>query len=139
MEIILDYDTALPVTALSWLIIGLLLGMRLPQARRNAAQSVISAATRAKGGPVELYVGNLPAGMGDDALRKLFERYGAVESLRVISNRVEGGGAKVFAFVSMRVPAEAEAAIRALHGKDLDGRRIVVNEARSPRRHRGRR
>jgi RNA recognition motif-containing protein len=122
--------------SLAWFIIGLLLGMRVPKERQSRPNRV-SPAARSRSGSLELYVGNLAAGAQEDSLRKMFERFGRVESVRLIANRSDGGS-KIFAFVTMADAGAAEEAIRDLNGKDVNGRRLVVNEARSPRR-RGRR
>lgn len=69
-----------------------------------------------------LYVGNMSYNTTENDLRGLFEPYGPVESIRVISD-------KGFAFVD--VPAEkAQEAIDALNGKEVGGRQLTVNEAR---------
>ena len=83
----------------------------------------------------KLYVGNLPYGVTDSDLQNLFEPYGMVESAQVIMER-ETGRSKGFGFVEMDNGEEAEAAIAALNGKDVNGRALTVNEAR-PREERG--
>jgi cold-inducible RNA-binding protein len=128
-----DEKILVPAVALVWFGIGVLLGMRVrrsPQGARNRSNAPVRIHSN---GPVEIYVGNLASETGEDDLRKAFERFGKVDSARVISNRANGG-TRVFAFVVMAEPGQAAAAIQALNGKDLDGRRLVVNEARSPRR-----
>jgi cold-inducible RNA-binding protein len=77
----------------------------------------------------KLFVGGLPYRMGDDDLRELFAPHGTVESARVITDR-ETGRSKGFGFVEYTSDAEAEAAIKALNNTEIDGRRIVVNEAK---------
>jgi RNA recognition motif-containing protein len=83
----------------------------------------------------KLYVGNLPYGVTDGDLQNLFEPHGAVQSAQVIMDR-DTGRSKGFGFVEMTTDAEATAAIAALHGKEIDGRALTVNEAR-PREDRG--
>ena len=83
----------------------------------------------------KLYVGNLSYGTTDSDLRSLFEEFGSVESAQVIIDR-DSGRSKGFGFVEMDNDQEAQAAINALNGKDVDGRAITVNEAR-PREDRG--
>ena len=82
----------------------------------------------------KLYVGNLSFDSTEADLKDLFGRHGSVESVAVITDR-ETGRARGFAFVEMSSNEEAEAAITALDGADLDGRTIKVNEAkeRQPR------
>ena len=77
----------------------------------------------------KLYVGNLPFNLTDDELRDLFSEHGTVESAAVIKDKFSGRS-KGFAFVEMTSDEEAQAAITALNGQDLNGRAIVVNEAR---------
>ena len=74
-----------------------------------------------------IYVGNLPFSATEDQLRDLFAAYGEVDSARVMTDR-ETGRPRGFGFVKMN-DAEAEAAIKALDGKDFGGRNLRVNEA----------
>jgi cold-inducible RNA-binding protein len=83
----------------------------------------------------KLYVGNLSYGMTDTDLQKLCEPYGTVQSAQVIMDR-ETGRSKGFGFVEMASSDEAQAAITALNGQDVNGRALTVNEAR-PREDRG--
>ena len=83
----------------------------------------------------KLYFGNLPYRMTDSELRSVFEEFGTVESAQVVVAR-ESGRSKGFGFVEMGIQQEAEAAIKALNGKDMDGRALTVNEAK-PRDDRG--
>ena len=77
----------------------------------------------------KLFVGSLSWGVKDDALREAFEQAGTVESATVIIDRMSGRS-KGFGFVEMATPEEAQAAIEMWHEKELDGRKIIVNEAR---------
>jgi cold-inducible RNA-binding protein len=77
----------------------------------------------------KLYVGNLGYGIGDSDLEKLFTTYGSVRSAQVIKDR-DSGRSKGFGFVEMGSDQEAQTAITALNGKEIDGRTLVVNEAR---------
>jgi cold-inducible RNA-binding protein len=83
----------------------------------------------------KLYVGNLPYSTSDSDLERLFEPHGTVQSAQVIMDR-DTGRSKGFGFVEMGSDQEAQAAIAALSGKDVDGRALTVNEAR-PREERG--
>ncbi len=85
----------------------------------------------------KLFVGNLPFSMSESDLETAFGEFGTVESAVVIRDR-ETGRARGFGFVEMASPDEAEAAQRALDGKDFSGRPIRVNEAK-PREDRPRR
>ncbi|MEJ2509494.1 MAG: RNA-binding protein [Gammaproteobacteria bacterium] len=80
-----------------------------------------------------IYVGNLPFTASEDEVRELFERHGAVHSVKLINDR-ETGRPRGFGFVEME-PADAEAAIQALNGQDMGGRALRINEAqeRAPR------
>jgi len=77
----------------------------------------------------KLYVGNLTYGITDSTLQQLFEAHGAVQSAQVIIDR-DTGRSKGFGFVEMGSDAEAQAAIAALNGKEVEGRSLTVNEAR---------
>lgn len=88
---------------------------------------------RADKGPkelIEIYVGNLSYDMTNEQLRKAFAKYGTVKSARVIENHYNHKS-KGFGFVEMIYRPEAEAAIKALHDKNVMGRRLRVNEARN--------
>ena len=83
----------------------------------------------------KLYVGNLTYQTTTGDLEQMFGAYGTVQSAQIIVDR-DTGRSKGFAFVEMGSDAEAQAAIAALHGKDMGGRALTVNEAR-PREDRG--
>jgi len=76
-----------------------------------------------------LYVGNLPYSSSEDQLTELFSRAGKVESVRVMRD-MSTGRARGFAFVEMSTDEEAERAITQFHEHQLEGRALVVNEAR---------
>jgi len=77
----------------------------------------------------KLYVGNLSYNIRDDDLNQAFAQYGSVSSAKVMMDR-DTGRSKGFGFVEMGSDAEAQAAINGMNGQALDGRAIVVNEAR---------
>ena len=77
----------------------------------------------------KLYVGNLTYGVTDSTLLELFEPHGTVQSAQVIMDR-DTGRSKGFGFVEMGSDKEAQAAIQALNGKEVEGRALTVNEAR---------
>jgi cold-inducible RNA-binding protein len=83
----------------------------------------------------KLYVGNLSYGMTDSDLQNLFDPHGTVQSAQVIMDR-DTGRSKGFGFVEMDNGEEAQAAIAALNGQEINGRALTVNEAR-PREDRG--
>jgi cold-inducible RNA-binding protein len=76
-----------------------------------------------------IFVGNLDFKATEEGVRALFERYGAVNSARIMTDR-ETGRSRGFAFVEMENENEANQAISALNGYTLDGRALNVNEAR---------
>lgn len=77
----------------------------------------------------KLYVGGLSYDTTEETLKDLFSQSGTVESATIIIDRMSGRS-KGFGFVEMSSEEEAQAAIDALNGKELDGRTITVNEAR---------
>jgi cold-inducible RNA-binding protein len=83
----------------------------------------------------KLYVGNLSYDMTDTDLQNLFVPHGTVQSAQVIMDR-DAGRSKGFGFVEMDSGEQAQAAIAALNGQEINGRALTVNEAR-PRPERG--
>ena len=81
-----------------------------------------------------IYVGNMSYKTSRDSLHELFEAYGEVISINIITDR-ETGRPRGFAFVEMATDEAASAAIAALNGQEVDGRALKVNEAkpRAPR------
>ncbi len=77
----------------------------------------------------KLYVGNLAYSVRDESLQEAFSQFGTVTSAKVMMDR-ETGRSKGFGFVEMSSSAEAQAAMNAMNGQPLEGRAIVVNEAR---------
>ncbi len=76
-----------------------------------------------------IFVGNLDFGATESSLRALFEPYGKVERVNLVTDR-DTGRARGFAFVEMADAAEADRAIAALNGRDFGGRALTINEAR---------
>ncbi|HOF19240.1 MAG TPA: RNA-binding protein [Phycisphaerae bacterium] len=76
-----------------------------------------------------IYVGNLPYSVNDAELQQMFSEHGAVKSAKVVMDR-ETGRSRGFGFVEMPDDAEAQAAIAAMNGQDMDGRKLVVNVAK---------
>ena len=83
-----------------------------------------------------LFVGNLSYSVGDDTLQDQFSAFGSVVSARVMTDR-DSGRSKGFGFVEMSSPAEAQAAIEGLNGKDVEGRALTVNIAQPKERREG--
>lgn len=77
----------------------------------------------------KLFVGSLSFNINESQLRELFAEYGTVESAAIIMDR-DTNRSKGFGFVEMATEQEAQAAIKSLHGKEVDGRTIIVNIAR---------
>jgi len=84
---------------------------------------------------MKLYVGNLSFQMTEGDLRAAFEAHGDVDSARIVTEQ-ETGRSRGFGFVEMADDQQAKAAIEALNGAEVKGRKLTVNEAR-PRPERG--
>ena len=85
---------------------------------------------------MNIYVGNLTFSMTEEELRSAFASHGEVSTARIITDR-ETGRSRGFGFVEMTDDTQAEAAIQAMSGKDIDGRALTVNEARPRENSRG--
>jgi RNA recognition motif-containing protein len=79
---------------------------------------------------MNIYVGNLSYDATDETVKKAFESFGEVTSVRVIKDKYTGQS-RGFGFVEMPGQSEAQAAIKSLNGKELLGKQISVNEARA--------
>ena len=77
----------------------------------------------------KLYVGSLPYSVNEQQLVDLFSKYGSVSSAKIISDKYSGQS-KGFGFVEMGSDEEAQKAITGLNGTQMEGRTLVVNEAR---------
>ena len=77
----------------------------------------------------KIFVGNLDTVSTEAAIRSLFESHGTVDGVKIITDR-DTGRSRGFAFVEMADSAQADRAISALNGVDLDGRALKINEAR---------
>ena len=78
----------------------------------------------------KLFVGSLPFSVSDATLKETFEKHGSVLSAKVIMDR-DTNRSRGFGFVEMENPTDATKAIKALHESPIDGRNIVVNEAKA--------
>lgn len=112
-----DMTILVPLFSVAWFIIGLMLGRRLKGGGKSAEV-------------IELYVGNLSYDVKEKDLKREFGKFGNVKSARIIMNKFNNKS-KGFGFVEMADRSSSLEAIRALNGKDILGRRIVVNEAKS--------
>jgi cold-inducible RNA-binding protein len=81
-----------------------------------------------------LFIGNLPRQVSDAELEGLFAEFGTVQSVEIMRDRDTGHG-KGFGFVEMGSDAEAQAAIRGMQEREVDGRRLTVDAAK-PRKYR---
>jgi len=79
---------------------------------------------------MKLYIGNIPFDAGDDELRDLFTSFGAIGTALVIVDP-RSGRSRGFGFVEFLDPANGKAAIAGVNGREVGGRKLVVNEARS--------
>jgi RNA recognition motif-containing protein len=84
---------------------------------------------------LKLYVGNLPFGISEDDLRKLFAEAGEVQSVKIVTDSYSGQS-RGFGFVEMASKEAAEKAISLVNGKSVMNRTLTVNEAR-PQKKRG--
>jgi cold-inducible RNA-binding protein len=80
----------------------------------------------------KLYVGNLPYKITKEALEDAFAKAGTVEDVFIVTDKMSGRS-KGFGFITMSTEEEAQAAIDMWHEKEIEGRKLVVNEARPPR------
>ncbi len=81
---------------------------------------------------LNIYVGNLPYSMTDASLQEAFSAHGSVDQAKVVVDRVTDRS-RGFGFVEMANDDEGRAAIEAMNGQEIDGRTLVVNEARPKR------
>ena len=82
-----------------------------------------------------IFVGNLSFGATEASIRSMFESYGSVDRVNIVTDR-DSGQPRGFAFVEMRSDEEGNKAIGDLNGRELDGRALNINEAR-PKPERG--
>ncbi len=78
---------------------------------------------------MKIYVGNLPFSMDNDALLELFKQHGEVEEATVVTDR-DTGQSRGFGFVTMSDGGEANKAMEAINGQEMDGRALKVSEAK---------
>jgi len=78
---------------------------------------------------MNIYVGNLPFELSEDDLRKAFESYGEVSTVKIVTDRYSGKS-RGFAFVEMPDDTQGQEAIDQLNGKDLNGRSLRISKAR---------
>jgi hypothetical protein len=118
------------VAAIGGLILGIAIGFVLGRISSGRRRHFTKKFKEMPPGMVEIYVGNLSYDTSEDFLRKEFEKYGEVASIRIITNRTSNRS-KGFGFIEMTNRKEAEKAIAALDNAEIHGRRLHVNEARN--------
>ena len=116
------------IEILAAFLLGLIVGAIAKRQRSTARQEDEGGV--GDGETIELYVGNLSYDVTEKDMRKAFEPYGKVVDTRIIQNKFNGKS-KGYGFVEMVERDESDAAIKAMNGKDLMGRKVVVKEARS--------
>jgi len=80
---------------------------------------------------MKLYVGNIPGNLTENDLQGAFGAFGAVREVAFVLDRATSQPQN-FGFITMNDPAEAQAAIAGMHGRELSGRTLMVSEARLP-------
>ncbi len=78
----------------------------------------------------KLFVGSLPWSVNDEKLKETFEKHGTVVSAKIVTDR-DTNRSRGFGFVEMESASDASNAIKALNDTEIDGRKIVVNEAKA--------
>ena len=86
---------------------------------------------------MNIYVGNLASDLTEDELRAVFEEFGQVDTVKIVTDRYSGES-RGFGFIEMPAKAEAQTAMTELNNAELKGKNLIVNEAR-PRSQGGRR
>ena len=113
-------------------VAGLVVGFTVGRLSASSSSSVEDEdeGDVAEGEGVELYVGNLSYDLSEKALMKVFSAHGKVLSARIIKNKFNNRS-KGYGFIEMASSGGAKKAVAAMHGNEVDGRKLVVNEARS--------
>ncbi|MBA4387823.1 MAG: hypothetical protein C0404_07570 [Verrucomicrobia bacterium] len=129
-----DITVLIALYSLGWFVVGIFIGRHLYYTRERGGSSGSSSRREqpsgSAGGEYEIYVGNLPYEMDERDLNELFAKFGGVSSCRIIKNKFNGKS-RGYGFVEMNDGGEVRTAVKALNGREIKGRRIVVNEARS--------
>jgi len=126
-------QVAVAAAGAAGLAIGFLAGRVKSGGRRRTAAGSSAGGGEFTGEGIELYVGNLSYDMTEAEMTKTFSAFGKVLSVRVIKNKFNDRS-KGYGFVEMADQSGADKAVKAMSGKELMGRKMVVNEARSKSR-----
>ena len=110
-------------------------GMGNPHQWPEEARGIIFQPRAEEKAAMRIYVGNMPFSMSENDLRQLFEEFGEVSSVNIITDR-DTGRPRGFGFVDIDDEAAGREAIEKADGREVEGRRLKVNEAR-PKRERG--
>jgi len=110
---------------LALFLAGVLAGMKLSSRHSGGSNGGGNRPVRSP----DLYIGNLIEDISGEELQKQFSKYGDVREVRMVPPR--NGETKTFAFITMSSVEAAQAAMNGMNGKDIEGRKIVVSEARS--------
>lgn len=140
----MDSIVQVALFSIAWFLLGIVVGKSISKKKSTGGAPARFRRERerdydddergnADGANVELYVGNLSYDVDEKEMRKAFEAFGKVASARIIKNKFNGKS-RGYGFVEMPDRPQAMAAIRALNGNEIKGRRIVVNEAKSEAR-----
>ncbi len=129
----MDIEVNVLLAAGVGLVVGLVMGFFAGRGSKRGGSGRSVAGNEPTGKGIELYVGNLSYDMTDPDLEKAFQPFGNVLSARIIINKFNERS-KGYGFVEMDGQSSADKAVKAMHGKEIMGRKLVVNEARSKSR-----
>lgn len=125
----MDPKMLMIATGAAGLVVGFVAG-RLSAVSRSEGSADLDEGGIEPGDGIELYVGNLSYDLSEKELIKAFSAHGKVLSARIIKNKFNSRS-KGYGFLEMATQAGSDKAVAAMHGKELKGRKLVVNEARS--------
>lgn len=133
MECFDSFPVAVAAAGAAGLAIGFLAGRVKSSGRKRSTSGSSSGESGFTGEGIELYVGNLSYDMTEAEMTKTFSAFGKVLSVRVIKNKFNDRS-KGYGFVEMADQNGADKAVKSMSGKEIMGRKMVVNEARSKSR-----
>jgi len=115
--------------AVALFLTGMLLGMKLGKGRGSEKSSGGNGGSSRPVRSPDLYIGNLTEDISGEELQKQFSKFGDVKEVRMVPPR--SGENKAFAFITMGSVEAAQSAMNGMNGREIEGRKIVVSEARS--------